>query len=182
MAQTPTMSVNPPAGEVLWRERRFELRVVTLPLRDGRTERRGLVVHPGAAVILPVLDDGSVVLIRNHRWTLGRAVLELPAGGLDPAETPAAAAARELEEETGYRAAHVAPMGRFFAAPGSSTEVMHGFLATGLTHVGQRLESDERIEVAVLTKAEVRRRLLAGELENGPTMALLGRWLLSDAG
>ena len=107
MTETPKMQVNPPTGEVLWRDRRFELRVVTLPLRDGQTERRGLMVHPGAVVILPVRDDGSVVLIRNHRWTLGRAVLELPAGGLDPGEAPAVAAARELEEETGYRAAHI---------------------------------------------------------------------------
>ena len=173
--------VNPPKGTVRWRERRFELRVVTLPLRDGRTEERGLVVHPGAVVILPVLDDGSVVLIRNHRWTLGRAVLELPAGGLGAAESTATAAARELEEETGYRAAHISPMGSFFAAPGASTEVMHTFLATGLEFVGQRLEADEKIDVVILAKDEVRRRLLAGELENGPTIAVLGRWLLSEA-
>ena len=82
MAQTPTMSVNPPAGEVLWRERRFELRVVTLPLRDGRTERRGLVVHPGAAVILPVLDDGSVVRVgydgqNGHSYvSIGRKLID----------------------------------------------------------------------------------------------------------
>lgn len=169
---------DPPPGDVLYRERRFELRRCAVPLRGGGVAHRGLLVHPGAVVILPVFEDGSLLLIRNHRWQIGHPLLELPAGTRDGAEDPIACAHRELIEETGYRAETLVAGGPFYGAPGCTTEVMYPFLARGLTHVGQRLEADERIEVVRMRVDGARRALLDGTVADGKTLAILGRYLL----
>ncbi|MCO4763089.1 MAG: NUDIX hydrolase [Myxococcales bacterium] len=174
-----------PDGETIYQDDRCEVRIVALRSSDeGAAQsppiRRALIVHPGAVVILPILSDGSVVLIRNDRWSLGRPLLELPAGGLDPEESPLAAAGRELIEETGYQAEKITPFGSFFAAPGTSNEVMHAFIATDLAFVGQRLQPDEKIEVVTMTREAVRMAIVEGQFEDGKTLAILGRWLLSS--
>ncbi len=166
---------------VVWRERRFEVHAVELPVRGGATQQRAVLVHPGAVVLLPVLPDGRVVLIENHRWTLDAPLLELPAGTCEPGEPVAETAARELVEETGFAAATLTPLGSFYAAPGTSTEVMHAFLAEGLTRVGQRLEVDERIVVRPMATSELRRRVADGTLRDGKTLAVLAPWLLRQA-
>ena len=140
----------------------------------GKAIIRYVVVHPGAAVILPVLDDGRLVMIRQVREVVEQELWELPAGTLEPGEPPIETARRELEEETGYRAGKIEPMVEFFSTPGICTEKMHTFLATDLTQVGQRLEQNERITVEVLEASEVRRMLLAGELVDAKTIAILG--------
>ncbi len=138
------------------------------------TACRAVVVHPGAAVILPILGDGRIVMIRNQRSAIERELLELPAGTIDPGESPAATAARELEEETGYRAERIEPFTTFYPSPGILTEKMFVFMATGLEYVGQRLEETEQIRVEIVTAEEARRRLVAGELEDGKTVATFG--------
>lgn len=170
---------DPPAGETLYRERRFELRRCAVPLRGGGVAHRGLVVHPGAVVILPLLDDGRVVLIANHRWQIGHPLLELPAGTLDPGESPIACAARELREETGFEAAHLDPGPPFFACPGISTERMHPFTARGLRPVPRALEPDERIDVTPMTEADLRAAMHDGRIADAKTLAVLGRHLLA---
>lgn len=174
----PPPSPSPPDGETLYRERRFALRRCRLALRGGGADERAVLIHPGAVVLLPLLDDGRLVLIRNHRWQVGHPLLELPAGTLEPGEAPAACAARELIEETGYAAAELIAGGSFYAAPGVSTEVMHPFIARGLRAVGQALEADERIDVVPMTVGAVRAALLDGTLADGKSLAVLGRFLL----
>lgn len=168
----------PPEGDLLYQERRFELRRCRVPLRGGAEATRGVVVHPGAVVILPVHANGDITLIENLRWQVGRRLLELPAGTREPGEPLEECARRELREEAGLDAAHLAPLPPFFAAPGGSTEVLYPFLATGLTEVGQRLEPDEQIEVRRLTAAEARAALLSGALQDAKSLATLGRYLL----
>ncbi len=137
---------------------------------------RDVIVHPGAVVILPILDNGRIVVIRNHRWTVERELCELPAGTLEPGEEPVETARRELEEETGYRAGVMTPLIEFFTSPGICTELMRAFVATDLTSVGQRLQGDERIVVEIVTVSEARRRLLVGEFCDGKTIAVLGTY------
>src|SRR5207249_563268 len=96
---------------------------------DGRPYRRDVVLHPGAVVILPLLDGGRVVLLRNHRHAVGRELWEVPAGTLEPPEPPEACAARELTEETGYRARKWTKLSEFYPSPGVLSEKMYLFAA-----------------------------------------------------
>jgi ADP-ribose pyrophosphatase len=140
---------------------------------DGHVVRRDFLHYDGAVAVLPVLDDGSIVLIRNYRFAVDEHLLEVPAGMLEPGEPPAACAARELREETGYTAAGIEELGRFYTGPGTTDEVMHTYLATGLTAGGQDLEAYEEITVQPVTEAAAREMILSGELHDGKTIAAL---------
>lgn len=146
--------------------------------RSGRSHVRDVVVHPGAVVIVPVPDADHLVLIRNHRASVEETLLELPAGTLEPGEAPHDCAARELEEETGYRAERIEPLCRFYTSPGICTEQMWAFEAWGLTPTEQRLDDGEEIDVVVMEAATVRGMLLDGKIEDGKTIAALGTYFL----
>ena len=144
---------------------------------DGGEIVRDIIEHPGAAVILPLLDDGRIILIRNVRQTVGKVLWELPAGTLESGEAPEACAAREVEEETGYRAGTINPLTAFFASPGILNERMFGFLATDLEPTSQSLDSDEQIEVFPIPQWQVRDMLKDGHIEDAKTIALLLYWM-----
>jgi len=139
--------------------------------------RRQYIRHPGAVVILPLLNTPRgllVVFVRNRRVALGRFILELPAGTRDrPGERPDETAARELLEETGYMAATWTPLARFYTGPGLTDEDMHAFLATELSHVGQRLEADEQMSVRAIPVPEALALIDRGELVDGKSIAVL---------
>jgi ADP-ribose pyrophosphatase len=172
MAESPPdPSDAPPVRRRVLTGARFNVDRLVLRGRDGREVERELVVHPGSVVIVPVLDDGQIVLIRNERPSVGRALWELPAGTLEQGEDPSACAARELEEETGYRAARVERLTAFFACPGTSTERMHAFVATGLSLVGQKLEPTEQIRPEPRALERVVEMVRDGEIEDAKTIA-----------
>ncbi|MBK6808954.1 MAG: NUDIX hydrolase [Sandaracinaceae bacterium] len=118
---------------ILLDSRKFRVEAVEVPDREGRTRTREVVRHPGAVVILPLLPDGRVLLIRNRRFAVNATLYELPAGTREPGEADDVGALRELEEETGYQAATLSPLVRFFASPGFCDEEMIGFVASDLT-------------------------------------------------
>ena len=163
--------------EVLLSNALFQVARLTFEGPDGDEIVREVIEHPGAAVILPVLDDGRVVLIRNVRRTVGKTLWEIPAGTLDPGEAPEACAAREVEEETGYKAGTITPLTSFYASPGILDERMHGFLATDLTPSRQQLDNDEEIEVFPIPQWQVRDMIKDGHIEDGKTIALLLYWM-----
>ena len=130
----------------------YKGRVVTLNLErttlpNGLEVELEIVRHPGAAAIVPMKDEATVVLIRQYRLAAGGFIYEIPAGKLNPGEDPAACAARELEEEIGHRAQRIDKLATFFTAPGFTDEVMHLYVATGLIRGAQQLDRDEVLEV-----------------------------------
>jgi ADP-ribose pyrophosphatase len=122
---------------------------------------------------LPVHDDGRLVLVRQYRYAVDELVWELPAGRIDPGETPEQGARRELEEEVGLRPAFLEPLLVFWTTPGFCDEVMHLFRATELESVPPRPEADESIEAASFTLAEAREMIRRGEVREGKTVVAL---------
>lgn len=140
---------------------------------DGVERSVDIVAHPGAAVILPILDDGRVVMIRNYRWGPGVELLELPAGTLEPPEPPLECARREVEEETGYRARRLEPLLKFYTSPGICSELMHAFVATGLEEGPTRHEPLENIRVERMSIDDALAAVREGRIMDGKSVATL---------
>ncbi len=157
--------------EVLLETRRFTVRRLEYNVPGQGLVRRELVVHPGAVTILPLLDPQTVVMIRNYRFAVGAELLELPAGTLEPPEPPVECAARELEEETGYKAAHFERLCEFYTTPGFTDERMHVFVATGLTPAKQRLEATEQIRVEIVPLRDALEATTDGRIVDAKTIA-----------
>ncbi|MCC6425402.1 MAG: NUDIX hydrolase [Phycisphaerales bacterium] len=159
---------------VIHRGAKFDFEQVEYRGADGRVLVREVVRHPGAVVIVPILrgDDGveRIVLIRNWRVSLGDWLWELPAGTRENGEAPEATAARELVEETGYRAGRIRALGRFYTSPGLSDELMWAFVAEDLTLEKQKLEADERISVHTVEVGEVMGMIERGGLMDGKSV------------
>lgn len=153
---------------------RFDLYAVEQSLPDGGVRRREIVVHPGAVVVLPMLDPQTIVMIRNQRIAVDRELWELPAGTLEPPpETPLSCAGRELIEETGYRAGRIEPLTQFYSSPGITDEAMHCFLATDLSLVGQDLDEGESITAHPMPLTRALEMVRSGEIQDAKTIATL---------
>ena len=163
--------------KLLFKAHKFNVSQFDVLGRNGVSETHTILEHPGAAVILPILGDGRVVLIRNRRWPIEETLWELPAGTLDPGESPAICAARELEEETGYRATDITPLVDIYPCSGVSTEKMFCFVATGLGPGTQRLDETEEIEVHPKSREEIRALITTGEIPDAKTLAILLLWM-----
>ena len=162
-----------PAGErVLCRGRRYALaqRVIEY---GGRRIVRDVLLHPGAVVVLPLLDDDRIVMLRQFRPGPLEWVYELPAGTVEEGEDPVETARRELVEETGYEASELRLLFRMYPSPGVSTEVMYMFLARGLRYVGARPEESEILRTVVLRLDDALDMIARGEIVDGKTIALL---------
>ncbi len=159
--------------EILLETRRFRVVRRTQILPDGRENTREVIEHPGAVAIIPLVDDRHVCLIRNYRLAIGRWLLEIPAGTLEPGEDPLVTAHRELAEETGYTAQLMEPLCQMVFSPGILHERMHIFVATGLTPGPTRLESGEQIDSHVKPLVEALAMIERGEVEDAKTVAAL---------
>lgn len=156
---------------------RFDVHTVHASKPDGSSWRREMVVHPGAVVVMPLLDGQlgreKVVMIRNERFAVDQRLWELPAGTREPGEKPHQCGERELIEETGYRAAKFTKLTDFYTTPGICTERMWAFLAEDLTHIGQSLDESERITVEVVGLDRTMRMVKSGQIRDGKTIATL---------
>jgi ADP-ribose pyrophosphatase len=159
--------------------------VVRLP--DAGTATREYIVHPGAAVVVPLLDDGRLVLERQWRYPLACAMLEFPAGKLEPGEPSFDCASRELVEETGYHATEWARAGLLHNAIAYSNEGIHVWFARGLTPGPRKLDVGEFLDVEVVSAEQLDTLAAAGELTDAKTLIGLlwlqnwrsGRWPLT---
>ena len=148
----------------------------TVRLPDGRLGQREYILHPGAVVVIPLLDDGRVLLERQYRHPMGRVMTEFPAGKLDPGEDPLACARRELLEETGYTARQWAHAGDMHLAIAYSTEIIHIFFARGLVAGPAQLDPDEFLEVRTATVQELAEACRGGGVTDAKTLTCM-LWL-----
>ena len=138
--------------------------------------RRQVVVHPGAVAILPLLEGNRVCLIRNYRIAVGKTLIELPAGTIDPAEPPELTASRELQEETGYTATHWRDLTAFYMSPGILNERMHLFVAEGLSPGPTAREAGEQIENLIVDWDEAIAMVGRGEIEDAKSLVGILLW------
>lgn len=137
------------------------------------THTRAVIEHPGAVCILPLLDDGRLVLLRNHRAAVDQWLVEIPAGTCETGEEPSATALRELAEETGYSAAELVHVCDFWMSPGILKERMHFFVARQLTSGQQSLDEGESIETVVVGYQEALAMIRSGQIEDAKTIVAL---------
>lgn len=165
----------------------LEVRRDQVLLPDQREAWREYIVHPGAVAILPLLDDGRVLMERQYRYPLQQVLLEIPAGKIDPGESTVACAMRELREETGYQAREWACAGRLHSCAAYSTEFIEIWFARGLQAGPPRLDEGEFIELQCLEPADLDGMAARGELTDAKTLVALlwlqrwrsGAWPLS---
>jgi ADP-ribose pyrophosphatase len=160
--------------QVIYDGVKLRLEVHHLENREtARRYKREVVVHPGAVVILGLLNDGRILLIRNRRYSVDQTLIELPAGTLEKGEDPMNCAGRELLEETGYLAGRLKPIGVYYTSPGILSEKMYAYTAYDLQKQESALEEGEEIEVEPTAIDEALRMIGDGRIQDGKTIATL---------
>lgn len=149
----------------------FDLYLETVTLPNGVTLEMEIVRHPGAAAVVAVMEDRTVLLLKQHRHAVDGFIWEIPAGTLEPGETVRRCAERELTEETGYAARHFERLGQITPLPAYSDERIHLFLATGLTPAQQRLDADEVLDVHRMDLKRAIGMIAEGEIQDAKTIA-----------
>jgi ADP-ribose pyrophosphatase len=163
--------------EVVFQGRHIQVRLDRIVDAEGKESTLEIVVHPGAVCVVPLLDNGDVVLVRQYRHATGGELLELCAGGLKPGEDPLDAARRELEEETGYLAGKLIERARFWTTPGFTTELMYVYEARELVKTQTNPDEDEIIEVEIASPAEAFRMIDDGRIQDAKSIIGLLRVL-----
>lgn len=160
-------------SDVLMKGRAFTIRRDTLKTPDGRETKFEIIEHGGSVIIIPIDENGKILLVRQYRHATGGDLLELPAGTLDENEDPEVCAAREIREETGMAAGKLVKLGDFYLAPGYSTEFMVVFLATDLRYSPLEADADEFLSIESLPVAEVIKMAERGEIPDAKSLAAL---------
>jgi len=158
-------------SESLYQGKILNLRRDTVRLSNGQQASREVVEHVDSAAAVPLLDDGRVVMVEQWRYPVGRALLEIPAGILEPGEEPAEAMRRELTEEIGYAAGRLELLFSVYLAPGYSQELIHIFLAQDLQPAQAAPDDDEIIRVKKISLEDAVAACLHGELTDAKTVA-----------
>lgn len=172
----PDNSPDPLAETTLASERVYEGRIVnlrkdTIQMPDGETATREVVEHSHAVCIVPVDNDGNVLLVCQFRTPVGAPLLEVPAGGIEPGEVSEESVLRELQEEVGQTADNLQHLASFWVAPGWATEYMHAYLATGLRPSKLEGDPDENIHVVPVPLEQAVAMIRSGEIDDGKTIA-----------
>jgi len=135
------------SSETIYRGKILNLRVDSVELPNGKLASREVVEHSGAVAVVPLNEKNEVLLVRQYRYPVGKALLEVPAGKIEKGEEPALCAERELVEETGYEAEEIKHLFTFYSTPGFSDEKMYVYIARGLVYSGQKPDEDEFIQI-----------------------------------
>lgn len=156
-------------SEEIYQGHIITLRKDTVRTASGLELEREVVTHPGAVVVLAE-EGGDLLFVRQFRFAAWEELLELPAGTVEPGEDPMVTAGRELQEEAGFRAERLTKIGEFYSAPGFCSELLHLYVAEGLTPSRLPGDEDEEIELVRLSLAEAMRRAMNGEIRDAKTL------------
>lgn len=170
--------------ESVFSGRIISLQIDTVELPDGSQATREVVKHPGAVAVIAI-HEGRLLLVDQYRQPMGRCELEIPAGKLEKGEDPMEAAKRELQEETGYHCDQISLIHSFYTSPGFADEIIHLYLAEGLSAGEMALDEDEFLEVYEATLEECQQYILEGRIADAKTIMAIYIWqqqLARDAG
>jgi ADP-ribose pyrophosphatase len=158
-------------SDIIYSGKVFNIKVDQIEYNTGNKAVREVAEHPGGAVVVPVTEEGKIVMVTQHRFPVNEILLELPAGKLSKGEDPKLCAVRELEEETGYKSDNVNKLGSIFTTPGYSTEKLWIYLAKDLKPGDHNREEGEfGMEVFELSLKEVEEKIYNGEIVDGKTI------------
>ena len=148
----------------------IDLSVETFTLPNGSTTSLEIITHPGAAAVVPMKDEQTVIMIRQYRHAVGGFIYEIPAGKLHLNEDPRNCAHREVEEEIGYKVGKLEPLLSFFTTPGFTDEIIHIFVGYDLTPGKQDLDVDEVLEIVELPLVKTLEMIREGDIKDGKTI------------
>ncbi len=158
-------------SNILFKGKVFDLKVDEIEYDSGNKGIREVAIHPGGAVVVPVKEDGKIILVNQFRYPFQKKILELPAGKLEFNEDPYICAVRELEEETGYKAEKVEKLGHIYTTPGFCTEILHIYLAKALVPGNHNREEGEHgMEVFEFTLDEIEEKIKNNEIVDSKTI------------
>ncbi len=156
--------------ENLYEGKIVNLKIETVELPNKKYSKREIVEHPGGVGVVPITEDGKVVLVKQFRIATGKTLIEIPAGKLEPNEEPKETAIRELKEETGYSTENIKFLKEFYVSPGYCTEKINVFLATDLVAGDQNLDENEFLEVLELPLEQAYEKIETGEITDAKTI------------
>jgi ADP-ribose diphosphatase len=162
-----------PPRRLIYKGLKIDLALQSVRLSDGTTADREVIIHRGAVALVPMVDDEHVCLVLNHRYSIGKTLLEVPAGTIDLGETPEQTAERELREETGYRAGRICRLRDWYVSPGVMSERMYLFLCEELDAGAPQLELDERLQTSVVEWNDALAMIDDGRIEDAKTIVAL---------
>lgn len=157
-------------SKLIFKGKVLTMKYDTVLLPNGANATREIIEHPGAVAVVPVTNDGRIVLVRQYRYPVGKIMLEIPAGKLDKGESPDNCAMRELAEETGYMAGQLVKMTSIYTTPGFTDEIIHVYMARNLTVTDQHPDEDEFINVEVYTKEQIKEMIADGTICDAKSM------------
>ena len=171
-------------SDLIYKGKVFDIKVDKIEYDSGNKANREVVLHPGGAVVVGVTKGNKIVLVKQRRYPMNKILIELPAGKLDKDEDPRMCAARELEEETGYRSNKLEKLGSIFTTPGYSSEELHIFTALNLVKGNHnREEGEEEMELLEYSLEEIENMVTENKIVDGKTISgifLYKKWLKNE--
>lgn len=160
------------SSDVIFCGKVFDIKVDKLTYNSGNPSVREVVVHPGGAVVVPVTNEGKIILVSQFRYPFQKTLYELPAGKLDEGEDPAVCAERELKEETGFSGGKITKLGSIYTSPGFCSEELYIFLATDFTDGDhEREEGEQDMQLHEFTPGELKEMIKTGEIKDAKTIS-----------
>ena len=161
------------SSEILYKGKILNLRKDKIFAVGEQISHREIIEHNGGVALAAITDEGKMVLVRQFRKAAEKVILEVPAGKIDPGEDPFHSAVRELKEETGYTAEKIEHLTSFYSSVGYSEEIIHLYMATGLTPGETEFDSNEALEILEYDLDSLKKMVLDGKIEDGKTIAAI---------